>query len=154
MLAFSLSASASWRRNMVSASCCSRFFVLGCFLPASLLQKFQGEFQHAFPASALQIHWMCGQCVLVSSRSLFHQVVFLLYVLAQHKTNASCSSGRPMFLSCQFGSWILVCICSVYLSILFNNQYFSNAQEINLLVSSKLSHSCILCQTRNLMLAV
>jgi hypothetical protein len=78
-LASSLSASASWRRTMVSAACCSRFFVccgqrfrvLTCLLSASSPKKLpvssRGEFQHAFPASALQIHRMRGQCVLVSS---------------------------------------------------------------------------------------
>jgi len=76
---------------------------------------------------------LCKFTGCVGNVFLFRRVVFLPFVLAQHKTNASCSSGRPVFLSRQFGPWILVCICSIYLSILFNNQYFSDAQEINLL---------------------
>nr|ACN35164.1 unknown [Zea mays] len=99
-----------------------------CFLSTSLPKKNPGA-----NFSMLFLLPLCKFTGCVGNVFLFRRVVFLPFVLAQHKTNASCSSGRPVFLSRQFGPWILVCICSIYLSILFNNQYFSDAQEINLL---------------------
>ena len=129
--ASSLSASASWRRSMVSAaaSCCSRGGFLFCFvlfLPAGddfgssrafclLLcppknARSLGRFccedyaKHSASFATLFLLPLCEFIGCVGNVFWFRRVVFLQSVLAQlwYKRNASCFSGPLPFLCRQF----------------------------------------------------